>query len=413
MLGEMVTYAWRELRRRKWRTGATVLGYCLAVAVAGALTGAMWSRRAAEDTILRSTGRHFVAFAPADAAGGAPCPVAYIDPEREGLIAVGNNQVPTQLLAPALLGQVKQIPTVREAAGCLLFRFKAPDGHLFTVAGIDPADNLAVGTTCCAPADVLPGGRYLDPGGQPEVMVEEAYAKAHRMQLGQKLSVAGTSFPVVGIVNSGIRPAKADVYMPLGEAERLVNSRIRGEPVQGRFNVLLVEALSSDVQQDAMRQVKRLNPELVISTYACYRPAAQVLGMNASAIRLLIVLVACGVVLFAAHSQFASVLERRRDIGVLKAVGWSGREVLALVLAESVIQGLLGGLLGAAAALLGLIFSGAAFPAGAAEATAPMGIIAAALGAGVLLALGGGVLAGIAPALLAARVNPAEAIRRL
>ena len=180
------------------------------------------------------------------------------------------------------------------------------------MAGIDVGSNEAVGNSCCASSDIL-HGRFLNPKGEKGVMVEEAYAKAHHTQVDQKVSVAGTQFPVVGIINSGIRPAKADMYMPYAEAERVVNSpHVTGEQVQHRFNALLVEVLNSQVQDKAMKDVKALEPSMVVSTYACYIPAAQVMGMNATGIRILVLLVMLGVVLFAAKSQFASVVEPPR-----------------------------------------------------------------------------------------------------
>jgi putative ABC transport system permease protein len=295
-----------------------------------------------------------------------------------------------------------------------MFRLKDPaDGHSFTVAGVDPGSNEAVGSTCCASADIL-RGRFLSPKGEQAVLVEEAYAKAHQLEVNHKVSIAGREFNVVGVVNSGIRPAKADMYMPFVEAERVVNSRIKGQQLQGRFNALLVEVLSSDVQDKAMKDVKALDSNLVVSTYACYRPAAQVMGLNETAIHILVVVIGLGVVLFAAKSQLASVVERRGDIGVLKAIGWSGRQVVSLLLAESVILGLIGGFLGGFTAAIGLAISEAAVPKDYLTTSADdLMMIGGILGSGVALALLGGILAGVFPALLSVRINPAEAIRKL
>jgi putative ABC transport system permease protein len=138
------------------------------------------------------------------------------------------------------------------------------------------------------------------------------------------------------------------------------------------------------------------------------------MGMNETAIRILVALVAVGVLLFAAKSQLSSVLERRGDIGVLKAIGWSGRQVVSLVLAESVIQGLIGGLLGSLAAVAGLAISQAAMPgANPADTMADLVMVGGIVGSGLLLALLGGVLAGLAPALVSVKISPAEAIRKL
>jgi len=88
--------------------------------------------------------------------------------------------------------------------------------------------------------------------------------------------------------------------------------------------------------------------------------------------------------------------------------------VVTLLLAESVIQGLIGGLLGGFAAAIGLTISEAALPnevpTGAADDLLMIGGV---LGSGLLLALLGGILAGLAPALLSVRISPAQAIRKL
>ena len=58
-----------------------------------------------------------------------------------------------------------------------------------------------------------------------------------------------------------------------------------------------MQVLSSDVHENAVKQLKALDPKLVISTYACSLPAVRVMGMNETAIRILVVLVAFGVIL--------------------------------------------------------------------------------------------------------------------
>ncbi|MGO8751155.1 MAG: ABC transporter permease, partial [Thermoguttaceae bacterium] len=406
-------YAWRELRRRKWRTATTILGYFLAVIATAGLVAAMSSDRA-EDRVLGGTGAHCAACVPADASPGAVRPLDYIDP-GEGLIALGgNNAVPASPLPLELLSAVRKMPTVSDASGAILFRFKDPaDGHAFSAAGIDPGGSKVVGTMCCAAKDVV-RGRFLNAKGEREAVLEEAYAQSRHLEVGQKVSVAGTPFPVVGIVNAGMRAVKADVYLPFAEAEQAVNSRLKGEPLEHRFNALLVESVSAKVRGDLPKQLTALDPRLVVSGGACFRRAARVMGMNETAIRILVALVGLGVILLAAKSQLVSVVERRGDIGVLKAIGWSGRQVVTLLLAESVIQGLIGGVLGGFAAAVGLAMSSAAQPGSRSSNTAgDLPMIGGVLGVGVLLALLGGILAGTVPALFSVKINPAEAIRKL
>jgi hypothetical protein len=75
------------------------------VGVTIGLLSAMSSRQAS-DSVLSGTGTRFVAFMPADAAPGVTPPLNYVDPQNEGLVAVGNNrdrsdETPTGDLTPS------------------------------------------------------------------------------------------------------------------------------------------------------------------------------------------------------------------------------------------------------------------------------------------------------------------------
>jgi hypothetical protein len=102
-----------------------------------------------------------------------------------------------------------------------------------------------------------------------------------------------------------------------------------------------------------------------------------------------------------ANSLLAGVLERRREIGVLKAVGWRTATVARLFVAEGTLLGLLGGLAGAA---LGLALFVGLYQ----SVSSSLGWIAA---VGVLAPLLVGALAALYPARVAARIPPAEAVR--
>jgi len=119
-----------------------------------------------------------------------------------------------------------------------------------------------------------------------------------------------------------------------------------------------------------------------------------------------------------ANTMFMSVMERTRQIGVLKALGTTNSEVTLLYLTESSIMGLIGGLLGI---FLGFIASGIVSELGARI----IGVGGRGIGGGtsftvispqlVLFTLGFsviiGALSGLLPARRAAGLQPVEALR--
>lgn len=102
-----------------------------------------------------------------------------------------------------------------------------------------------------------------------------------------------------------------------------------------------------------------------------------------------------------ANGLLGSIVERRHEIGILKAVGWRSLSVARLFVLEGLLVGLAGGLVGALLGCgAGLYLYKALSPAWAAMAAAGMGV------AGLV-----GAVAALYPARLAARVPPAEALR--
>ncbi len=108
------------------------------------------------------------------------------------------------------------------------------------------------------------------------------------------------------------------------------------------------------------------------------------------------------------NAQLMSVYERTREIGVLRSVGWSKRRVLQMILGESILVSLLGGLLGTGFGWAALsAFSNAASFFGATANTVNPERFFQALG--VVLTLG--LLGGLYPAWRAANLQPVEALR--
>lgn len=113
------------------------------------------------------------------------------------------------------------------------------------------------------------------------------------------------------------------------------------------------------------------------------------------------------ILLVAGNTMAQAVRERISELGVLKAIGFTDGQMLAMVLAESLLISILGGAIGLG---LGALAVNAGDPTGGALPIfyfPPAGI---AFGIGLVLFLG--IVTGLLPALQAARLNPVDALRR-
>ena len=276
-------------------------------------------------------------------------------------------------------------------------------------------------------------GRFLAPAGGKEALVSGSYAAKHSLKVGSKLDLNGTSFTVVGIVSPPLGGQTADVYLPLKQLQTLAKQT-------GLANVVLVRASDSCVgregaEGDPDRVAAGSGRELEAGRRPDQRltrrrrePLAQPRLRACDRRRGRGVPARCAATL-------SSVGKRVRELGTLKALGWTQWMVVRQVAGESLATGVVGGALGivlgvlaalaidafgptltassstaAADNLLGLGSAAARTATSTVSLDAPLAASVLALGFG--LALLGGLIAGTAGALRAARLRPADALRQ-
>ena len=121
---------------------------------------------------------------------------------------------------------------------------------------------------------------------------------------------------------------------------------------------------------------------------------------------MIIVFVAISVAFGIASVLSVSVVQRTREIGILRATGATRAQILRVFLIQGAVLGLLGSVMGIAASY-GLVWVFNTFGPGLFYIPVPPGLVAATL----LLATLTGVLAAAVPSRRAARLDPVEAIR--
>jgi ABC-type lipoprotein release transport system permease subunit len=307
-----------------------------------------------------------------------------------------------------------------------------------------------VDQTKSAIAEVTPGqivkGRYFGAsGGAYEAVLSNSYANSQGLSVGSKVQLGSKTFTIVGIASSPLGGSASDMYVELATLQKLAGSGWTGQ-VTG----VQVRAKNSGEVASTAAQVKNVLSGAQVTTAqdlanrvgGSLTDAKNLAGSLGQALEIVGLLAAF---LIAVLLTLASVAKRTREIGTLRAFGWSKLLVVRQISLETVVQGALGGLAGAvlgAAAAAGISLANWTLKATVANPSSgsggfggggggPFGLGQAAVTAGstvvhitapvdlgliivaMLIAVLSGVFIGGIGGLRAARLRPAEALRNL
>ncbi|GAA3881583.1 ABC transporter permease [Leifsonia kafniensis] len=491
-----ITYLRRELAGRRKQTAIVAIGMALAIALVIIVNSVSGGVKAAQATVLESVygvGTDITVSqtptAPSADGSGSGGPQRFDFGAADGATTDGTTAVSqsrlevgrgTATLDATALDTVTGIDNVSAAAATLsltniTFNGQLPDRSTlqgaapgaeggvpptggpdgaggssfnvdsFSVLGLNPAAE-AVGPLS---AVTLTDGRSLTSSdvGTDVAVLDASYATTASVAVGDTIQIAGTDFAVVGLVTAASSDAAtaANVYIPLDVAQTLA-------ALDGKISDIYVQAASSTDINQIQADIETALPDTTVKTQADL--ASSVSGSLSSASDLvsnlglwLSLIVLAAAFLIAILFTISGVTRRTREFGTLKAIGWSNGRIVRQVAGESLVQGVIGGVLGIAIGLIGVLVINLIAPtltAGTASAAAqggPGGAPGAAAAGGgggfgqaaqaaatsdivlsapitltvVLVAVGlavvGGLLAGVIGGWRAARLRPAEALR--
>jgi ABC-type antimicrobial peptide transport system permease subunit len=249
--------------------------------------------------------------------------------------------------------KIQDLPGVRGiGTGLLLWVFDP--NRAWIVLGVEKDNSIGPSLLRSSVTE----GRFLE-DGKPEAVVEQAYARQFGIKLNDIISVAGHKFPVVGFVDAS-RAAKiavANLYLPLKDAEDLAVSSKELQSVSrfapGDVNLLFIKADQEKITSLASEMKGILGGKATVATPDSFLKLLGSLFALSDKFTLAASLIAIIVaVLIAFKTMAGNIAERAREIGVLKAVGWTNRNVVSQLMSESVIQCFMAGILGIVIALV-------------------------------------------------------------
>ena len=331
-------YVWSELRLRRRRTWVNVSLMALAVGFFLSLTLLGGAFRAAFRAPLRDLGASLTL----QRAGEVP-------QEMKGVVLpcslapIGGNEVQ----------QARALPGVLSVSAALVYWDFAPDTFRI-VAGFDPADRAGFALL----AGVVTQGRFLKPGDRDQAVLETAYAGQLGLKPGGRVTMHGRDFQVVGLVDASrlSHLAAAQVYIPLAAAQALAAASPEVKAIRplvaGDVNLVFLSVernripeVSRAIQAELGKAVTVTGPESFQRAIGGLLAATDRFGLVAAVLGLL------AAALLVMRTSAANLRERKAEVAVMKAVGWTRRDIGRQLGAETLVQTLLGSLGGMLAAL--------------------------------------------------------------
>jgi ABC-type lipoprotein release transport system permease subunit len=331
-------YVFKELLRHLWRTVFSIIGYTIAsifILIILCITG---SNKKDSFGILQSTGTHFIVYIPTDVS----CCTSCSSGEANG--SVFAEGVKTIMLDRDLLQTIKNTEGIKDAAPCLLYKmFNEGFQSDISISGIDTT-SIATKNNVCARTNLI-AGRFIS-ANPDELIAEQSFAVAHNLKLGDTLNVFGGKMVLAGIINSGIKPVKADFYAPIEIVRSILKDRLKCNASDFDMNIILVEVADARMQDAVIKHIKNMMYKFSVSTYNCYEPAYKVMSIIDKSSLGLAILIYIFLVIFSAKTQLSALVERFREIGILKSLGWSNFNLGTHILVVSFIQSIIGVTLG-------------------------------------------------------------------
>ncbi|WP_347455640.1 FtsX-like permease family protein [Acinetobacter thermotolerans] len=258
---------------------------------------------------------------------------------------------------------------------------------------------------------IIPLKDYLQSGqlrvGADDVLIGSELAKDLGVQVGSKLRLdtgqdETTLVNISGIFELGVRELDARyVYLDLKQAQSLLNLPGGVTVIDLRVNDLF----EADRIADQVGRLTSLQAESWIETNAQLMNAISSQSLSTNMIMIFVTIsVAFGI----ASVMSVSVVQRTREIGILRATGATRSQILRVFLFQGAIFGLIGSAIGSAVSY-GLVWVFNNFGPGLFYIPVPIELVFLAL----LLATLTGVLAAAVPARRAAALDPVEAIRHV
>jgi putative ABC transport system permease protein len=298
------------------------------------------------------------------------------------------------------LTQLKLIPHVQQVSPILFYFYAVQPKQYFLITGWEPGCYLFDGLKI--------DGVSLQ--GDHDVLFGSIAARRLNKSKGDKVSIRGEEFRISGIFQSMNMLEDGTIIIPLNTLQKIKNTPGKITAINIRLDSADSLRLSMSQRQDIARDVQnKINygfKDLEVKDVQNFisTPFSTIFSFTWAISIVALFIAVMGII----NTMTTAVLERTREIGILLAIGWSKFRIMKLVLLESAIYGLLGGIAGI---VIGYIIMQVLVTLpqiqGFIVMTYDLSFIIKALGLSLLV----GILAGIYPAAKAVSIEYIDVLR--
>ncbi len=203
------------------------------------------------------------------------------------------------------------------------------------VIGVVPADMRTLrGWTVSA-------GRYFASPDETGAVLGSAIAQQFALKPGDMFTVRGRPVPVLGVLHETGTKDDIATFVPLALAQRVYG-------VEGKISFLTVRVADLSQIEQAKLAIEEAANVSVVSDQQLVSSILSIVGTVGSAMQAVAAIGVLAAAFGILNTLLTAVYERRREIGILQAIGSTRRTLFAAFMLESMLYGLLGGAAGVA-----------------------------------------------------------------
>ena len=328
-----LSYLLRELTRRPSRTLSAILSVAIGITLFVSLQAYAGGYREAARAPLSEVGADITAQHQGDV------------PEGFTGILFPHSVAPLHRDEIEAIAALPNVENITES----LFFWSFEEDSFIAGLGFDPAADFGPGRLRAG----LIEGRFLDVDDSGVTLVDASYVTQNALSLGDMVSIVGNSFEIVGIVDTSRtgQIANANLYLSLADAQAMSaiapNVLAVHDMRPDDANLLFIKAEQTQAETVVAGAEAILGEKALVSSAESF---GEQLGALFDLIDRFGVLVGLVAFLFAAgilvRAVAAGIWERRREIGMMRAVGWEKKNITRQLLGETLVIALIGGLVG-------------------------------------------------------------------